>query len=243
MGYIEFKDVNKSYGQNMVLDSISLSLGEHRVLGVLGPSGSGKTTLLRLLAGFERPDTGTISINGSVVCDQSKNAYVEPEHRNIAMVFQDLALWPHMTVREHLMFVLEASGAGKAGFDEVIGKNLELVDMFRYIDAYPHELSGGEKQRLAIARALVQKPRVLLFDEPLSSLDQILRKDLMKELLKLKHEFRITTLYVTHNYHDIIDLADEIAVIDRGRIVQRDETKALFQNPANDFVASIVGRR
>jgi ABC-type sugar transport system ATPase subunit len=147
-----------------------------------------------------------------------------------------------MTVREHLSFVLEAVGAARGDFDDIVKRNLEHVSMGGYVNSYPHELSGGERQRLAIARALVQGPRLMLFDEPLSSLDQILRKDLMKELLALKQELGITTLYVTHNYHDIIDLADEIAVMDEGRIIQHDETRALFQNPKNDFVARIIGR-
>jgi ABC-type Fe3+/spermidine/putrescine transport system ATPase subunit len=242
MGYIEFKDVSKSYGKNKILDGISLSLDEHKVLGVLGPSGSGKTTLLRLLSGLENPDTGTIKIDGKTVSEKTK-IIVEPEHRHISMVFQDLALWPHMTVSQHLEFVLEAGGIKGTTAKEPIQENLKSVGLERYANSYPHQLSGGEKQRLALARALVQRPKVLLFDEPLSSLDQIFRKDLLKELLRLKAELGLTTIYVTHNYTDIIDLSDEIAILDKGRIIQRDKTRTVFQKPANDFVAELIGRK
>ncbi len=243
MGYIEFKNVTKSFNSNTVIDNLELAINEKDVLGILGPSGSGKTTLLRLLAGFEKPDLGKIIINKTEVFNKLKNIFLDPERRNIAMVFQDLALWPHMTVREHLSFVLNAKNVSKPDQEELINDNLDLVSLYNYSDSYPHELSGGEKQRLAIVRALIQKPDVLLFDEPLSNLDQILRKDMMREFIKLKEEFQITTIYVTHNYKDVLDLADEIAVLDKGKIIQKNKTKELFRNPINDFVANIVGRK
>jgi len=235
--------VTKSFNSNTVIDNLELAINEKDVLGILGPSGSGKTTLLRLLAGFEKPDLGKIIINKTEVFNKLKNIFLDPERRNIAMVFQDLALWPHMTVREHLSFVLNAKNVSKPDQEELINDNLDLVSLYNYSDSYPHELSGGEKQRLAIVRALIQKPDVLLFDEPLSNLDQILRKDMMREFIKLKEEFQITTIYVTHNYKDVLDLADEIAVLDKGKIIQKNKTKELFRNPINDFVANIVGRK
>lgn len=242
MAFIELSNVSKSFNGNRVVDSMDMAVEENKVLGIIGTSGSGKTTLLRMLAGFEHPDNGSISVNGTQVFDKPGNVFVEPEHRGIAMVFQDLALWPHMKVKEHLSFVLDARRIPREKQDEIINDNLKIVGLGRYINSYPHELSGGEKQRLAIVRALVQKPKVLLFDEPLSNLDQILRKDVMREFIRVKEEFNITTVYVTHNYKDIIDLADEIAVMDNGGIIQMDETKTLFQNPVNNFVAEIIGR-
>lgn len=242
MGYIEFEQVSKSFDETKVVDDVSFKIDKGHVLGILGPSGSGKTTIMRMVAGFEKPDSGKIMIDEDVVFDFGSGSFIEPEKRGISMVFQDLALWPHMTCRQHLEFALEARGGGKKDFDDVIATQLEKVGLGDRVGAYPHELSGGEKQRLSIARALVQEPKVLLFDEPLSNLDQILRKDLMREFISIKKEYGITTIYVTHNYKDILDLCDNIAVIDNGRVVQMDKTKKLFQKPKNDFVAHIIGR-
>jgi len=239
VSFIEIHKVDKSFGKKRVISNLSLEVKKNELLGILGPSGCGKTTLLRLIAGFEVPDRGEIRIDGDCVYSSSNGIFVPPEKRNIGMVFQDLALWPHMTVREHIDFVL---GSRNIKSKEKIEEILELVDLKSLSESYPEQLSGGEKQRVAIARALAQEPRVLLLDEPLSNLDQILRKDFKDEITKLRKKFGITTIYVTHNYLELIDIADKIAIMRKGRIIQFGRSKEVYQNPKNNFVRNILGK-
>ncbi len=239
MAYLEAKDLTKSFGGRKVVDGISLEVGQSKVLGILGSSGCGKTTILRMIAGLEKPDSGTIRLNGKTVFDQKSNS--PPHSRGVSMVFQGLALWPHMTCVEHLDFMLDDFDYGKVDKRKEIEACLTRFGLLGHSRKYPHQLSGGEKQRLAIARALVRKPGILLLDEPLSNLDQILRADITEEFKRVKKEYALTTVYVTHNFQDLAGFADDIAVLKDGKIVQKGMTSDMLARPDGEFVARILG--
>lgn len=205
---------------------------------LLGPSGSGKTTLLRLVAGFERPDEGRVWIGDKVV---SNNSTVTPPYRrNFGMVFQDLALWPHMNVEENLKFGLTSKKISRKEKLQQVKDVLELVHLDKHWNYYPHQLSGGEKQRVALARALVLKPEVLLLDEPLSSLDPLLKDKLQELIVNIHNSLEITTIYVTHDQIEAKTLGTKVTVIDRGEIKQTGTYKELVNNPKDEFVKRFI---
>ena len=242
MAYLEITELRKSYPGKEALSNISFKIEKGVVAGILGPSGSGKTTLLRAIAGLTVPDAGTISIAGETVNDSGKKIFVSPEKRNIGFVFQDYALWPNMSLEQHIDFVLRAKRIPKEKRAALIDHYLKMVCLEDRAKSYPGQLSGGEKQRAALARAISQEPRLLLLDEPFANLDQILRKELKKELTKLNKTLGTTIIYVTHNYLDIKDAADMIAVMKSGKMVQEGRAHEVFKNPADDFVAEILGK-
>ncbi len=215
---IELKHVSKAYGGTPVLADVTLTVEEGERVVIIGPSGCGKTTLLRLVAGFLPPDTGRVVINGTPVSEDRK-ILVPPEKRNIGMVFQDLALWPHLTVRENLEFGLKARRVPKRQRDEKIKTILELVHLSSRKDAHPADLSGGQQQRVALARALVLQPEILLMDEPLSSLDSRLNRLLRGELLTLHRRIGFTVLYVTHNEEEASEVGTRIVEMRSGKIL------------------------
>lgn len=217
MNIIEFKSVSKSYNAKRAIQDLTLEIEEGERIVVLGPSGCGKTTLLRLLAGFIPPDSGTIAIDGEVVAAEGRNLK-EPEDRNLGMVFQDLALWPHLTVRGNLEFGLKARGVRASERSRRIREVLGLVQMEEEIAARPAELSGGQQQRVALARALVLQPKALLMDEPLSNLDYELNVRLRMEILRLQRQLGFTLLYVTHDREEAFDIGTRIVVMKAGRI-------------------------
>lgn len=230
MTAIEFRHVWASYrGKPAVQDfSLDVETGERLVL--LGPSGCGKTTVLRLAAGFLAPDQGAVALNGTVAAEKGR-LDLEPEQRGLGMVFQDFALWPHLTVRGHLEFGLKARGVPKAERERRIQETLCLVRLELRADARPDELSGGQQQRIALARALVTEPRLLLMDEPLSSLDFELGLELRREILALQERLGFTLLYVTHNLDEAFAIAQRIVVMREGIIVRigsMEEIKAYF---------------
>jgi ABC-type Fe3+/spermidine/putrescine transport system ATPase subunit len=218
------RDISKRFGSHQALDGVSLEVLAGASVVVLGPSGCGKTTLLRVIAGLDTPDTGEIWLDGAQVSGARRNL-VAPHERRIGFVFQDLALWPHLTVRQNLEFVLEAGRLAPARRAAKVEEALRLVRIETLIGRYPHELSGGEQQRVALARGLVGEPRVLLLDEPLSSLDVELRATLRQELARLQRTLQLTTLYVTHDREDASALADSVVEMRAGRIVSTTETK------------------
>lgn len=223
----------------MVLQELSLDVKEGERLVILGPSGCGKTTTLRLIAGLERPDGGEIRINGEVV---STSKYMVPsDRRNIGMVFQDLALWPHMIVGENVEFVLRAKSLSRSERQLQVLETLKLVKMDSRISSYPQELSGGEQQRVAIARALVSQPKVLLLDEPLSNLDAHLREELGQEICRIQRQLGVTLVYVTHDQEDAMSIADRIAVMNHGRLEQLDIPEEIYHCPRTEFVADFIG--
>ena len=211
-------DVAKRFGSHQAVDGVSLEVGVGDAVVILGQSGCGKTTLLRLIAGLEVPDKGEIFLNGTNVAGPGRSI-VPPHQRGIGFVFQDLALWPHLTVWKNLEFVLGSVKAPRGERQARIHQALTLVRIESLSARYPHELSGGEQQRVALARALVGQPRLLLLDEPLSSLDPELRTALRSELSRLQRDLRVTMVYVTHDADDAAALADCVAEMRAGRIV------------------------
>ncbi len=217
MKSIELDSVSKAYGNETVLLDFSLDIEPGERVVLLGPSGCGKTTILRLVAGFIKPDSGSVSLDGQVV-SRDKRILVPPQHRKLGMVFQDLALWPHLSVRGNLEFGLRAKGISKNEREAKTQKTLELVGMGGYGHRKPDELSGGQQQRVALARALVLEPKVLLMDEPLSSLDLELNRRLRKELVRLQEKLEITLLYVTHDREEASHIATRTISMEKGRI-------------------------
>jgi ABC-type Fe3+/spermidine/putrescine transport system ATPase subunit len=211
-------NVTKRFGSHLAVGSVSLQVAIGDAVVILGPSGCGKTTLLRLIAGLETPDSGEISLNGTKVAGLGRSM-VPPHQRGIGFVFQDLALWPHLTVWKNLEFVLGSVKTARADRAERIHQALNLVRIEPLSARYPHELSGGEQQRVALARALVGQPRLLLLDEPLSSLDPELRTTLRAELARLQRDLGVTMVYVTHDRDDAAALADDVVEMRAGRIV------------------------
>jgi ABC-type sugar transport system ATPase subunit len=216
--HLSIANVTKRFGSHQALDGVSLDVAASEGVVILGPSGCGKTTLLRLIAGLEVPDAGEIWISGAQVSGPYRSL-VPPHERGIGFVFQDLALWPHLTVQRNLDFVLESAKTPGASRAPRVHEVLTLVRIQQLSNRYPHELSGGEQQRVALARALVGHPRVFLLDEPLSSLDPDLRATLRDELARLQRALSVTMVYVTHDPEDVAVLADRVVEMRAGRIV------------------------
>jgi ABC-type sugar transport system ATPase subunit len=217
MSIVEFRSVSKAYDGRPALVDFSLSVEKGERIVLLGPSGCGKTTVLRLLAGFIVPDAGAISIDGELVAADGRTLR-EPEERRLGMVFQDLALWPHLTVRGNLEFGLKAQGVPWKEREQRIRATLGGMQMLDYLDTRPAQLSGGQQQRVALARALVLRPKALLMDEPLSNLDLELNVRLRGEILRLQQEAGFTLLYVTHDREEAFDVGTRVAVMQRGRM-------------------------
>ena len=214
--FLRLAGVTKHYRDREAVADVSLEMQPGESVVILGPSGCGKTTLLRLVAGLARPDSGAIWLDEKLVSD--KRMCVPPHDRRLGFVFQDLALWPHLTVRQNLEFVMRAVNVAKGEREHRAGRTLELVHVEQLAARYPHELSGGEQQRVALARALVGEPRLLLLDEPLSSLDPDLKAALRRELRRLQRELGLTSIYVTHDREDAAVLADRVVEMRAGRI-------------------------
>ena len=214
---ITLADVTKRFGSHVALDYVSLVVAAGSAAVILGPSGCGKTTLLRIISGLEVPDTGRVLLNETMVSDAGR-AIVPPYQRGLGFVFQDLALWPHLTVRENLDFVLGSMNLSRGDRNRRAEEALGLVRIEPFSTRYPHQLSGGEQQRVALARAIVGEPRVLLLDEPLSSVDPELRAELRSELARLRHALHLTMVYVTHDREDAAALADRVVEMRAGRI-------------------------
>jgi iron(III) transport system ATP-binding protein len=233
---VNIKGISKRYlPGNPVLMSLDLCINSGELFFLLGPSGCGKSTLLRIIAGFVKPDSGTVSF------DQKDITGVPPEKRQTAMVFQNYALWPHMTVYENVAFGLNAAGVKKPELDRSVKAALETVQLRDYHDRKPTSLSGGQQQRVALARALAVNPKILLLDEPLSNLDARLRDSMRVEIRRICKERNLTAIYVTHDRKEALSMADRIAVIDKGVIQQTGTPEELYRRPVNQFVSSFLG--
>lgn len=232
---IRFEGVEKSYGSAHALASVSLEVRAGEFLTLLGPSGSGKTTLLMVLAGFTRPTAGRVLVGEEDI------TRTPPHRRDFGVVFQSYALFPHLSVGENVAYPLRMRRLPRAETERRVEDALALVRLEGLADRRPDQLSGGQKQRVALARAIVFEPRVLLMDEPLSALDKKLREAMQIEIRRLHERLGITTLYVTHDQREALTLSDRVAVIDRGRIVQLDEPRALYERPRTRFVADFIG--
>ncbi|MEA3307633.1 MAG: ABC transporter ATP-binding protein [Elusimicrobiota bacterium] len=234
----EFKTIGKSIS---VLKGVNLEINDGEFFVLLGPSGCGKSTLLNVIAGLENPTGGKLIFDEKVVASGNKDECVPPKERNVAMVFQSYALYPHLSVYENIAFPLRIAKVDKNEIDEQVRKSAEILHITKHIDSKPSELSGGERQRVAIARAIVRKPKVLLFDEPLSNLDAQLRTATRIELKKLQRELGITTIYVTHDQVEAMTLGDRVAVLKDGYLQQVDTAINLYEKPANKFVGGFIG--
>jgi iron(III) transport system ATP-binding protein len=237
---LKLSSVSKRYGDFFAVDSIDLELQSGEFVSLLGPSGCGKTTTLRMIAGFVDPTAGIIEMDGQVL--SSPAGSVPPDRRQMSMIFQSYAIWPNMTVQQNVAFGLELRRMPNAEVKRRVGEMLEVVHMNHLADRYPAELSGGQQQRVALARSIVIRPSILLLDEPLSNLDATLREEMRFEIRRLHDEFRVTTVYVTHDQAEAMVTSDRIAVMNHGRIEQVDHPRALYNKPTTRFVAGFIGR-
>lgn len=235
------ENLTKTFGGVTALDNVSFTVKDGEFFTLLGPSGCGKSTTLSSIAGLEDPDTGVIRVDDAVFFDAGSRRLVPTEQRNLGLVFQSYALWPHMTVADNLAFPLKLRKVSRSEQDERIHETLKLVELEQHKDRYPHQLSGGQQQRVALARALVYSPSVLLLDEPLSNLDAKLRERARTWLKQLQRDVGITTVYVTHDQTEALSLSDRVAVMRHGRIVQLAPPKDIYERPADQFVADFIG--
>jgi iron(III) transport system ATP-binding protein len=240
MALLELTGVGRRFGADRppAVDGLTFSLGAGRILALLGPSGCGKTTTLRLIAGFEAPDEGQIAI-GSRVVARARDAGVPPEERSVGVVFQDYALFPHLTVEANVAFGV--SRLPRAERRARVLRMLELVGLHELAGRYPHELSGGQQQRVAVARALAPEPALLLLDEPFSNLDADLRAQMRDEVQKILRATGTTAVFVTHDQEEAFTIADEVGVLNLGRLEQLGSPEAIYHQPATPFVAEFVG--
>ncbi|MFH2138371.1 MAG: ABC transporter ATP-binding protein [Candidatus Omnitrophota bacterium] len=227
---LKLVNVSKNINKKKIVEDVSFSVKQGETCVILGPSGSGKTTLLRMIAGFDKPDRGNIIIGGKDV----KN--IPPHKRNVGMVFQDLALWPHMSVEGNVSFC-----AGKDIPFKEITQMLQSVGLAGRAKCYPAQLSGGEQQKLALARSLIAQPKILLLDEPLSSIDPLFKEDLKKLILELQQRMNVSLIYVTHDQNEAFSLSDNLIVLHQGKIEQMGKKDKIFKNPSSEFVKRFLG--
>ena len=235
MAAVELSAVRKSFGSTPILHGVDVSIADGEFCVLVGPSGCGKSTLLRMIAGLEEISSGNISIGGRVVNT------VPPKERDIAMVFQNYALYPHMTVRDNMGFSLKLAGTPAAESKKRIEEAASILGLMEYLERYPRQLSGGQRQRVAMGRAIVRKPQVFLFDEPLSNLDAKLRVAMRTEIRALHQRLKTTSVYVTHDQIEAMTMADKIVVMNAGRVEQIGSPLELYDHPANTFVAGFIG--
>jgi putative spermidine/putrescine transport system ATP-binding protein len=236
MSFLQLSHINKSFNDMPAVEDFNLSAEQGEFVSFLGPSGCGKTTTLRMIAGFELPTSGNISIMGQDL------TYVPPNKRNIGMVFQSYALFPNMTVAENIGYGLKVAGKPKAEIAQRVREMLSLIHLENFAARYPYQLSGGQQQRVALVRALAFRPQVLLLDEPLSALDAKIRVELRQEIRRIQQQLGITTIYVTHDQEEALSLSDRVVVMSQGRIEQVGTPSEIYSYPETEFVAKFVGQ-
>ena len=241
MSKIELKHIDKYYGKNHILKDVNLTIEDGDFMTLLGPSGCGNTTTQRVVSGLATPQNGTILMNGKELVNAAEAHFAPPSERDLNLVFQSYALWPHMTVREIIAFGLNIQKLPKDEVDRRIEDALARMQIGQYVDRYPSELSGGQQQRVAIARAIASEPHLLLMDEPLSNLDAKLRVDMRSELKRLHIETGTTMIYVTHDQEEALAISDRIAVMKEGNIMQVGTPEEIYKKPENTFVAGFIG--
>jgi putative spermidine/putrescine transport system ATP-binding protein len=235
MSFLTLTNIQKSFGQVQVVKNFNMNIEKGEFVSFLGPSGCGKTTILRMIAGFETPTGGSLTINGK---DQSP---LKPNQRNIGMVFQAYALFPNMTVHDNVAFGMKVAGKPKAEIDARVKEMLGLIRLDHLAERYPYQMSGGQQQRVALARALAVKPQVLLLDEPLSALDAKIRVSLREEIRAIQRQLGITTVFVTHDQEEALSISDRIVVMNAGKADQIGTPFEIYNTPSTRFVASFVG--
>lgn len=238
---IQMREIHKSYEGVSVIENLNLTIEDRKFTTLLGPSGCGKTTILRMIAGLEKPDSGEIWFDDTCMFSKDKNINVPPEKRNIGFVFQDFALWPHLTVFENVAFGLRARRDTR-NLKQRVMDALSAVQLEKYADRYPSQLSGGQQQRVGFARAIVTKPDCILFDEPLSALDAILRDQMRVEIKNLTEEMHITSIFVTHDQMEAMSMSDQIVVLNKGVVEQQDSPETIYNQPKTVFTAKFIGK-
>jgi ABC-type Fe3+/spermidine/putrescine transport system ATPase subunit len=239
MSHLSLRGVTKTFADVTAVDDLDLAIEDGETVVLLGPSGCGKTTCLRMIAGFERPDAGEITLAGETLA--SPKVFVPPEKRRMAVVFQSYALWPHMSVYDNVAFGPTTARNDRAEVRRRVLDVLELVQLTGYEERYPHQLSGGQQQRVALARALVTRPRLLLLDEPLSNLDTRLREEMRGEVKRIQQLLDVTMVYVTHDQAEALSLADRLVVMNAGRVEQMGTPAEVYRRPRNGYVARALG--
>src|SRR4026208_1578045 len=235
MASVAIRDVRKAFGATSVIHGVDISIGDGEFVVLVGPSGCGRSTLLRMIAGLENITAGEIRIGERVV------NHVPPKERDVAMVFQNYALYPHMTVADNMAFSMKLRGAPKSEIDERVNRAAAILGLSQLLDRFPRQLSGGQRQRVAMGRAIVRDPQVFLFDEPLSNLDAKLRVAMRTEIKELHQRLRTTTVHVTHDQIEAMTMADKIVVMHDGIVEQMGTPLELYDTPANQFVAGFIG--
>ena len=234
---LEIEDVSLSIEGNLILDNLSLNIDEHEIISLIGPSASGKSSLLRIIAGFENISSGKVKLNGLIVDDRS--TIVQPQNRNIGIIFQDLALFPHLSCKDNIIFGI--TNYSENHKRQRLDRLCNLLDITSINDKFPHEISGGQQQRIAIARALAPGPEILLLDEPFSALDEELKETLIHDVKNLLKEEKITTIVITHNIKEAFQLSDKIAFLDNKKIIQFDTAYNLYHKPYTKEIANFCG--
>ncbi|MHB1418568.1 MAG: sulfate/molybdate ABC transporter ATP-binding protein [Bacillota bacterium] len=232
---IELNKLTKRFGSFMAVDSVSFSVEQGELIGLLGPSGGGKSTILRMVAGLEEPTEGQLIINGR------KADHIPPQQRGIGMVFQHYALFKHMTVYDNIAFGLQVRKLPKKQVAQRVGELLELMGLEGMAERYPHQLSGGQRQRVALARSLAPRPELLLLDEPFGAVDAKIRRELRRWLRQLHDEVGITSVFVTHDQEEALEVADRIVIINKGKVEQIGTPREIYEQPATEFVANFIG--
>jgi iron(III) transport system ATP-binding protein len=239
--YVEVQGLVKLFGADRAVDDVSFSVPKGKFLTLLGPSGCGKTTTLMSIAGLHAIDAGQIRVGGMLYTAPAEGIFMPPEKRDIGMVFQSYAIWPHMTVAENVAYPLEIRKVERVEIDARVADVLKLVGLDQMADKLATQLSGGQQQRAALARAIVSRPRLLLFDEPLSNLDLKLREQMRVELKRIQHEVGITSIYVTHDQSEALVMSDDIIVMSKGRIQQKGGPREIYARPVNAYVSNFIG--
>lgn len=239
--YLEIRNLVKWFGNDRAVDDVSFSAPKGAFITLLGPSGCGKTTTLMSIAGLHAIDGGEISVGGTIYTAPKKGVFLPPEKRDIGMVFQSYAIWPHMTIAQNVAYPLEIRKVARAEIDARVAEVLELVGLGALADKLATQLSGGQQQRAALARAIISRPRLLLFDEPLSNLDLKLREQMRVEIKRIQNEVGITSIYVTHDQAEALVMSDEIIVMSKGRIEQRGGPREIYSRPVNAYVSNFIG--
>jgi iron(III) transport system ATP-binding protein len=239
--YVDVQNLVKWFGNDRAVDDISFSIPKGKFLTLLGPSGCGKTTTLMSIAGLHGIDSGQICVGGVIYTSPADGIFLAPEKRDIGMVFQSYAIWPHMTVAQNVSYPLEIRKVGRSEIDARVADVLRLVGLTEMSEKLATQLSGGQQQRAALARAIVSRPRLLLFDEPLSNLDLKLREHMRVELKRIQHEVGITSIYVTHDQSEALVMSDEIIVMSKGRIQQKGGPHQIYAHPVNAYVSNFIG--